>query len=186
MRIKNFSFSALLAVILVPLLAVAAEGVDYNSSRSNKSGLQGEIQTEVAALDAQLAALQQQMADLEARGARIESLSAELETAESDLATEGEDLAAQYDEASQLFADQIAPLLSPESVAAVTKELEAQRQAVAIATFSDGSSRDLTESLSELGDVLDGLKTALEQAKDKSGTLDSAIKATWNLKENVK
>lgn len=189
MRVNKLSLPALLAALFLVFFSGSALGsISLNNSRSNAYRIQGEIQTEVSAVDAQLAALQQQMADLEAHRAKLESLKAELDAALADAATEDAGLQEQYDQAAQLFSEQIAPLLSPESAASVSAELEAQRQSAAAGASPDAAdtSSEVTDGLENLGSLIGELKTALDQAKQGSGSLDTAVKASWNLKENVK
>ena len=130
-----------------------------------------------------LGEIEKLLSEVDALRSENNQLVQEMQTDEAALGEE----ATRFEEAQKIFDEQVASVLSPELVAQVSQELESARQTfTATATFSDGSSSDVTDKMGALDGSFSSFQALLAEIKQQAGELDTAIKASWNLKENVK
>lgn len=204
--IQHFGLSAFIAAsaafvicIAGPGSASAAEAVaipkflDYmkkgkrSEAEARIDATRAEISAKIDAMTALLLSIEEQSSQVEALRSEISSLSSQLETDSSVSAADIDSFISLVDDGTTVFTEQVAILLSPELAAQVTQELESTRQALtATATFSDGSTEDLSERMGALEGSFGDFKSALEAIKKDAGTLDAAVKGSWNIKANVK
>lgn len=132
-------------------------------------------------MEALLATLTEQLSQLQALSTEIQTLGQEVQDAETQNAEEGADHVARLEDAKKAFDEQVAGELDSDVADAVTASLDA---AHAEASDQADAAQDATlpEQIEALNQTIADLQAALDEMK----ALQSAVKASWNLKENVK
>ncbi len=179
--------AALAAIALCGLghfsAAQAAEGIDYNSSRSNKSsiaapggGSEGggagkaspklaEAVAKVDEIDAMVAALRLQLSSIEMACYELQVLSTDVDEEMSVSSEASTELLAQLEEAQRIFSEQIASLLDEPSVLVVSGDLEKKKKdaQMQIESWSLGASNSgMSVSVSPVTDQLTGLQEVFD------------------------
>ncbi|MCC7477165.1 hypothetical protein IT575_01795 [bacterium] len=185
---------ALVAVCGLARPAAAAEGIDYNSSRSNKtSGLAdpgpggegggagksspklAEAVLKVEEIDAMVAALQLQLQALETACYDLQVLSTEVDEEMSEDSEASAQELAQLEEAQRIFTEQIAMLLDESSISVVSGDLAKKKKdkELQIESWSFGANNagmavsvdPLMENLASLNEVFASLKVAYQEVR---------------------
>jgi hypothetical protein len=199
-RNSKTAFTALLACAAgIACLAgpapasAAADGVavpkftDITSNQAKIDAARGDLNTKIDAEKAKLDQLDALISELIILHSEITVMGGDLQVLESSSMESSSEMIERIDSGREFFNAQLAELLSPELAAQVSQELDAARQTfTATATFSDGTNEDITTRLGALDIRFGSLRDELAAAKEESASLDTAIKASWNLKENVK
>ncbi|MCC7479028.1 hypothetical protein IT575_11300 [bacterium] len=163
---NKIGISALLAgaaISTVLLQASPAASKEYDKSTPKLMECVA-VQAEV---DQMLVSISEQIAALQARCDSMAALAVEADAELQQISQDGSKLIEDCDDAERVFDEQVASLLDAETVAAVKSSLQQLR---ATATFSDGSSSDvtMTESVQPVNEKLDELLATLEALKQLS------------------
>ncbi len=164
--ISKIGLSALLAgaaISTVLLQAAPAAAKEYDKSTPKLL----EFVATQEEVDTMIASVSEQLAQLQARCDQMSSLAVEADNELSLISQDSTKLAEDCDDAERVFNEQVAALLPPELSAQVTSSLQQLR---ATATFSDGTSSDvtMTESVQPVNEKLDELLALLESLKQAS------------------
>jgi hypothetical protein len=173
--------------------AQAAEGIDYNSSRSNKSNaiaapggggeevqqLLSAAQQKTLELSGQLEQVRAMLLEAQSLSTELSSLSEQISSAQAAAAESSQEELALLDEATRIFSEQIASLLEPELAQQVSSSLENRKRVSASSSLSSSRMEETEAALVELESMISELVAAADAAQKKGGN----VEFEWKVEE---